>query len=376
MSSTPGSPPADAAAAAPRAAPPAAAPAAADPLIGRVLGERFQLDARLARGGMGVVYRGTDLHLTRACAVKVLSQPRDATDAAHRRFAREAAHAAEIRHPNVVEVYGTGAEPELGWLAMELVTGPTLLALVERTGPLEATLAARYIEPLSSALAAAHALGIVHRDLKPSNVVIDHHAGGDRPVLLDFGISRTVDTAADTITTVGTVMGTPAFMAPEQREGREPDVRSDVFALGVLAAWMLAGRIPVSAWGRALTAEMFGPVQPWSEAVDAVLRAALEPEPEKRTSSVQQFAAAFVRAAGGVDHHTDLSGVAASREAMAANAGYLRVTDVQRVAPGTQEQVASNDQTERGSDGPTAPYQPTAHTLPPAPGGASSHERG
>ncbi len=334
-------------------------------MIERVFGDRFRVDALLARGGMGVVYYGTDLQEQRRCAVKVLPRKPEADDVAHRRFAREAAHAGQIRHAHVVEVFAAGTEAELGWLAMELVEGPTLLQLVEKTGPLDARVAARFVQPLAEALGAAHALGIVHRDLKPSNVVIEQRDAHERLVLLDFGISRTVNLASSIITSVGTVMGTPAFMAPEQREGHEPDVRTDVFALAVLSAWMLAGRIPVSAWGSALTTEMFGSVRPWSPAMEHVLRSALEPEPLQRTSSAAAFAEAFIEAAGGVDRVTPFGvrDIPVGTVALRVDGG--AGTSTSRTA---RNQAHRGDAAELSADAPTAPYQPRARTLPPARG--------
>jgi eukaryotic-like serine/threonine-protein kinase len=185
----------------------------------------YRIEAPLGRGGMGDVFRATDTRLGREVAIKI-SQERF-TD----RFEREARAIAALNHPNVCTLHDVGPN----YLVMELVEGDTLDARLKRGGlPMELTI--QYGAQIASALAAAHAKGIVHRDLKPGNVMVTK-AGVK---VLDFGLAKS--TQDETLTAAGAVMGTPAYMAPEQREGKACDARTDIYALGLLLAEMATGQ--------------------------------------------------------------------------------------------------------------------------------------
>ena len=215
---------------------------AADPLVGRLLDGRYRLDRPIARGGMATVYTATDTRLDRVVAVKVM-RPALAEDADFvARFAREARAAARLSSPEVVAVHDQGTDPSTGtaYLVMEYVAGRTLRDVIRDSGPLSAGRALSLLEPVLRALAAAHAAGLVHRDVKPENVLL----GDDgRVKVADFGLARAVETSNLTATT-GLLIGTVAYLAPEQVEHGTADPRTDVYAAGILLWEMLTGTPP------------------------------------------------------------------------------------------------------------------------------------
>ncbi len=211
----------------------------------------YRIVRRLGRGAMGVVYEAEDPQLARSVALKVVGPLRARDDERRRRFRREARAAAAVVHPNVAAVYGVGHEQGLDYLIMEYVAGVTLREALRRRGrPFEIPDAARIGEAIASGVGRAHELGIVHRDLKPDNVMITD-AGSVK--VLDFGLAKLVAPPAGardelrsshTMTLDGDVLGTPAYMSPEQSKGQPVDARSDVFALGVVLYELLTGGRP------------------------------------------------------------------------------------------------------------------------------------
>lgn len=208
----------------------------------------YDILEKLGSGGMGDVYRARDRRLSRDVAIKVLP-PEVANDAERRaRFEREATVVAGLKHPNIVTLYSIEEESGVHFLTMELIEGRTLAAAIPAGGfPLEELLAIAF--PLADALASAHAKGVVHRDLKPANVMLD---GEGRVKVLDFGLAKlaeTVDSSSETLTSdgvtrAGHLLGTVAYMSPEQAEGLAVDYRSDLFSYGVLLYQMATGRNP------------------------------------------------------------------------------------------------------------------------------------
>jgi eukaryotic-like serine/threonine-protein kinase len=200
------------------------------PLLPGVQLGRYEILGTLGTGGMGEVYRARDSQLNRTVAVKVLSPGTDT-----RRFEQEARALAALTHPNIVAVYDVGGDGGMQWPVQELVDGESLRTLL-RKGPLELQQFRHLAVQIAAGLAAAHALGIVHRDLKPENIMITR----DRCVrILDFGLARHTRVAAaagETVTAVtspGMVAGTPAYMSPEQIEGKDVNTGSDIFSFGV-----------------------------------------------------------------------------------------------------------------------------------------------
>lgn len=208
-----------------------------DPLIGVVLDRRYRVEARLAQGGMSIVYSGTDLRLDRAVAIKVMSPTlaEDSSFAQH--FSQEARSAARLSHLNVVSVYDQGEDAGRIFLVMELVRGRTLRDLIREQGQLSPELAFSIAESMLTALAAAHRAGLIHRDVKPENVLI-----ADDGVLkvADFGLARAAASAHHT----SVVMGTVAYVAPEQVAKGISDARTDVYGVGIVLFEMLTGRPP------------------------------------------------------------------------------------------------------------------------------------
>jgi serine/threonine protein kinase len=204
---------------------------------GAVIAGRYRLDEVIGAGGMGEVWRGTDLELDRPVAVKRANL--DSVD-----LLREGRATAALRHPNVVTLYDSVVEDGRRWLILEYVPSRSLAEVLRTDGPLPAATVARVGAQLAAAIAAVHAAGVVHRDVKPGNVLLDHN--GDAK-LGDFGIARRVS-SDDTATDSGLVAGTPAYMAPEVADGDDPSTASDVFALGATLYAAVEGGSP---FGRA-----------------------------------------------------------------------------------------------------------------------------
>src|ERR687894_1719795 len=211
-------------------------------LVGTLLDGRYRVGPVLARGGMSTVYRGTDIRLERPVAIKVMA-PRFAADPAFlQRFEREARAAARLDHPGVVAVHDQGVDfaGDHAFLVMELVEGATLRDLMRQHGRLPVPLAIAVAEMVLSALAAAHREGLVHRDIKPENVLI---GPGGVVKVADFGLVRA---AAEASNTGDVILGTVAYLSPEQVATGAADARSDVYASGVLLFEMLTAAPPYS----------------------------------------------------------------------------------------------------------------------------------
>ncbi len=220
-------------------------------MIGQTLAH-YEILGPLGEGGMGVVYKARDTRLGRLVAIKVLPSAADTNPDGKRRFVREAKAASALNHPNIITIYGIDHAADVDFIAMEYVTGTPLNQLIPTAG-LRLAMALRYAVQVADALAAAHAAGIVHRDLKPSNVMVTD-AGLVK--VLDFGVAKLTDpTPADEsagantatavlspLTEMGTILGTIAYMSPEQAEGRAVDARSDIFSFGSVLYEMLSGR--------------------------------------------------------------------------------------------------------------------------------------
>ncbi len=208
---------------------------------GRRLGD-FELLHEVARGGMGVVWRGRQRGLDRDVAVKTLPGGDLASAEARARFRIEARATARLRHPNIVPVLATGEQDGLPWLAMEWVSGPTLTAAVA-SSVVPARQAARWLRDAARAVACAHDHGVLHCDLKPSNILIEPSDDGGRVRITDFGLARLTDSNGG-LTKPGTAAGSPAWMAPEQARGQSPAPAVDVYGLGAVLYHTLTSRAP------------------------------------------------------------------------------------------------------------------------------------
>ena len=253
-----------------------------------MLAGRYELGPQIERGGMAIVYRATDTVLNREVAVKVLAGAFAQDEGFVRRLEREARNVARLSHPNVVQVFDAGSEGETHFMVMELVEGTTLARVIADEAPLPPDRAARIAADIAEALAAAHAKDIVHRDVKPANVLITPNG---TVKVADFGIARAADAAK--ITQTGTLLGTAAYVSPEQAVGLPATARSDIYALGCVLYEMLTARAPFMAESPVATLQRHigDPVTPPSalvavpEALDGLIVACLAKDPSDRPPS-------------------------------------------------------------------------------------------
>ena len=269
---------------------------------GTVLGN-YQIDGVAGEGGMGVVYRATQLDLGRPVALKVIALEFAHDNAFRGRFQAEAQLAASIDHPNIVPVYEAGETDGVLYLAMRYVDGTDLRALVDSAGQLEPERAVHIVCQVAGALDAAHRRGLVHRDVKPPNVLITQD-DGDHAYLTDFGLTKHVATAGG-FTRTGMFVGTPDFVSPEQIRGEQADARSDVYALGCVLFHALTGRAPFARESEmaAIYAHLNDPVPAPSDlapALNAVIARAMAKAAEDRYASAGDMARAARAALQGV----------------------------------------------------------------------------
>jgi formylglycine-generating enzyme required for sulfatase activity/dienelactone hydrolase len=273
-------------------------------LIGRTIGH-YEVIEKIGEGGMGAVYRARDIHLDRSVALKMLPGASVANAERRRRFALEARAVSALNHPNIITIYDIDAADGVDFIAMEYVAGETLAQLIP-PGGMDPALAVRLGAQIADALAAAHQSGIVHRDLKPSNIMVNEHG---RVKVLDFGLAKLIapqsgegdpTRTAATETQDGTILGTVAYMAPEQAEGKRVDQRADIFSFGVVLYEMVTGVQPFrrdSVSGTLAAILRDDPPALDAARVPAALRQlierALEKNPEARHASGAELAAAL-----------------------------------------------------------------------------------
>ncbi|MGH7636871.1 MAG: bifunctional serine/threonine-protein kinase/formylglycine-generating enzyme family protein, partial [Gemmatimonadaceae bacterium] len=256
------------------------------------------VEGRLGAGGFAVVFQVRDVHLKRKLAVKVLSPDVIASHSVLERFRREAETVAQLSHPHIVKLHFIGQKDDLVYLVMEMIDGGSLADRLQREQMLPIDAAARILGEVASALAHAHKRGVVHRDIKPQNVLLDAESG--RAMVTDFGIARTAE--GGSLTATGMVVGTPAYLSPEQVTGEASDHRADIYALGVMAYEMIAGRAPFT--GPTPTAVLMkrlaGPPEPLRSirkevpvALEELVDACLATNPEERIQSAADIARAL-----------------------------------------------------------------------------------
>ncbi len=280
------------------------------PVLGvpRTVDNKYRIEQLLGRGGMGAVYRARDMRLDRLVALKVVRAELLNDPEARKRFRREAQIVARLQHPSIVAVYDYGTFPDGGaYLVMELVRGEDLRHVLQREGRLDTAESMQILTAVCAAIGVAHREGVLHRDLKPENILLP--SGGGPAKVLDFGVAKLVGDgqakehgegraeAQTALTAAGMIVGTPAYMAPEQFHAVEADARTDVFSLGVLAYEMLSGELP---FGRGTLADVVlsqsrgVPPMP-SELVppeaERAIRCALDADPDRRPTTPQAFAA-------------------------------------------------------------------------------------
>ncbi len=275
---------------------------------GTVLADRYRIERLLSKGGMGAVFEATQLGLDRAVAVKMLLPTLSRDEKVQERFRREARSVAALRHPNIIQIYDYGISEHGPYIVMEFARGQNLRQTL-RSGAMEIETAVGLIEQICSAIASAHSAGIIHRDLKPDNIIIETHSDGSlHAKVLDFGIakmrevhSEEADTGMANLTGAN-IIGSPAYMSPEQSMGLELDARSDVYALGIMLYEMLTGATPFgkAPAGAMLLRQINTPPQPVSQkraeippALESVVMKALAKDRNFRYSSATDFARAL-----------------------------------------------------------------------------------
>ena len=273
---------------------------------------RYRIDGRLGAGGMSTVFRAHDRVLERTVAVKLLAEHLAHDDAFVARFRREALAAARLQHPNVVQVYDSGQDAGSGrhYIVMEYVDGPSCADLLRDHGMLDIDEAVEISIDACRGLDYAHRSGVVHRDVKPGNLLRSSATGVTK--LADFGIAKAAEQSR--ITQVGSVLGTAAYLSPEQARGEEAGPQADVYSLGVCAYQMLSGRLPVeykSITELALK-QQSAQIEPISThrpeipgALDRAVRACLAADPSARYGSARELADAL--AAGLRDEETQFT---------------------------------------------------------------------
>jgi tRNA A-37 threonylcarbamoyl transferase component Bud32 len=258
----------------------------------------YRIDGVISRGGMGIVYRATNVALHRVYALKTLA-PELTDDVLFReRFQREMRIAASISHPNVVGIHYAGEHDGVLFLVMDFIYGTDLRHLLRESGGLEPDRAIDLLEQFASALDAAHAKGLVHRDVKPANMLITVRDGEEHGYLTDFGIAKRSDSVAS-LTATGGVVGTVHYMAPEQVTGEHVDARTDVYALGCVFFQMLTGNVPYERENSIATlfAHVHDPPPPLPDELaelyptfGGVIEQAMAKKPEDRYLSAGDFA--------------------------------------------------------------------------------------
>ncbi len=311
---------------------------------GQVLSNRYELQGRLGSGGMSSVYRAQDSVLERTVAVKVLAEHLSDDEKFVARFRREALAVAKLIHPHIVQVYDTGVDNDRHYIVMEYVEGRSGAQLLQTLGTLPANVAAEIGIQACAGLEYAHRHGIIHRDVKPGNLMViggpaardGDSADGEMSVkLTDFGIARAE--AQTRLTQVGSVVGTAAYLAPEQARGEEATPAADVYALGVVLYQLLTGRLPYEGSTLAELAirrENERPLSPTSydssipETLSAAVLGALENDPEQRYTTARSLADALRAGAAG-EAPTPATALLAEDE-----------TDLTRKLPRTQAEPA------------------------------------
>ena len=271
-------------------------------MVGQTVG-KYRVEDRIGRGGMGTVYRAVDETLHREVAIKVLNSELNDPEVA-KRFRAEAITVARLSHPGIATIYELFEHDGQWLMVMEFVKGETLERLVERAGPLTAERAAELVMQALAALTHAHGLGVVHRDLKPANLMLTE-SGAMK--IMDFGIARV--SGSEHLTNAGFMMGTPAYMAPEQVLGQEVDARADLYAIGVVLYRVTTGRLPFKgvtpfALAQSQVNDPPTPIrtarQGLPEWLEQVIAVALAKAPGDRFQSAQDFQTTLQRCLAGL----------------------------------------------------------------------------
>jgi serine/threonine protein kinase len=348
-----------------------------------ILSGRYEIGERLGSGGMSSVHQATDLVLERTVAVKILAEHLSDDERFVARFRREALAVAKLIHPNIVQVYDTGIDEGRHYIVMEYVQGRSGAQILQRHGPLDAETTAEIGAQACAGLDYAHRRGIIHRDVKPGNLMlVGGPVGGGAMTmkLTDFGIARAVEQTR--ITQVGSVVGTAAYLSPEQVRGEEATPATDVYALGVVLYQFLTGRLPYEGSTLAELAvrqQNEKPLPPSTyndevpETLGAAVLRALEGDPNRRYASASELAGGLVLGLQGEDVTLPLEEGTAATNVLG---GGETATRLDRTAQ-TEYRPAQPSPTRRPVA--RAPQQqappPPARPAPPAPRKRSAFSR-
>jgi streptogramin lyase len=273
-------------------------PVGSDPVPGSEIAG-FRLEVLLGRGGMGAVYRATDVRLGRSVALKLLVPQLAESDRFRERFLRESQLAAALDHPNIIPIYAAGDADGQLYLAMRYVEGSDLRELIAREAPLDPHRALRLIEQVGDALDAAHERGLVHRDVKPGNILIAGGSGREHCYLTDFGLTKQTSSISG-LTGTGELVGTIEYVSPEQIRGDRIDGRSDVYSLGCVLYECLTGKRPFARDSEVATlwAHVHEPPPPLEGEIDSVMARALAKSPDERYGTCAELVASARTALG------------------------------------------------------------------------------
>lgn len=276
-----------------------------DPLIGRLINDRFKIISVIARGGMGKVYRAEQAPLGRTCALKVLNPKYggDHDPEFHKRFFLEASIASKLTHPNTVTIFDYGrSDDDIYYMAMEYLEGQTLYRAIRDDGAFPEERAAHVARQICRSLREAHSFSVIHRDLKPANIFLVEHADErDFVKVLDFGLVKNVgENQGEDLTQAGLFMGSPKYMAPEQIKGDKVDARTDIYSLGVILYEMIAGKVPFDRPNSVhimmahvnedpAPLKVTNPKAMVSPATEEVVMRCLEKDPDRRYGSMEQL---------------------------------------------------------------------------------------
>lgn len=302
-----------------------------DPLLGQVV-DSYKIESLVGSGAMGMVYRGVHQIIGKAAAIKVLKQDYADDPEMVQRLVREARTVNAIRHPAIVDIFGFGtlSRTDQPYIVMDLLEGDPLDEYIKEHAPMRLRELAPFIDELLGALAAAHAVGVIHRDLKPGNVFVEKKADGQKGIkVIDFGLAKMADRAGGSVrpTNPGTMLGTPAFMAPEQVMGTKVTPATDLYAVGGIAYQMITNHLPHEAPSaiEVLSQKMsHDPVRPkqWQpdleDELDAWVMNLLSREPEARYQTAEEARHALRRIVDGRTSAVGASGKAPAHKPSAA----------------------------------------------------------
>jgi tRNA A-37 threonylcarbamoyl transferase component Bud32 len=267
-----------------------------DPLVGRVIDDRYEVLARIGEGGMGVVYQARQTSIDRMVAIKMLNQQMAQDPNWVQRFYNEAKACSQLQHPNTIRMFEFGQTRDGRlFMAMEFLDGPSLRDVMDQ-GPMQPARMLKILIQACASLAEAHAIGIIHRDIKPDNVFLLNMPGSpDFVKVLDFSVAKLLQDNQGMKTQAGVVFGTPQYMSPEQSRGLPLDARSDLYALGILGYEMVTGRVPFNHDNAMMVLQMHlrDPIPPLPAhlppAVQQIITTALDKDPNRRHQSAGEM---------------------------------------------------------------------------------------